>query len=123
MEDELRHYGVVGMRCGRRKNVSRAFGKSSKKADRLTNKANKADRKVAKLTNKRSKYESLGDSDKVNKISAKLEKATAKRNLKQEKADKWISSMSSTFKTAKMSEISYEDLIAGQNYVTMLRKK
>lgn len=123
MENELQHYGVVGMRWGRRKNVSRAFGKSSKKADRLTNKANKADRKVAKLTNKRSKYESLGDSDKVNKISAKLEKATAKRNLKQEKADKWISSMSSTFKTAKMSEISYEDLIAGQNYVTMLRKK
>lgn len=123
MENELQHYGVVGMRWGRRKNVSRAFGKSSKKADRLTNKTNKADRKVAKLTNKRSKYESLGDSDKVNKISAKLEKATAKRNLKQEKADKWISSMSSTFKTAKMSEISYEDLIAGQNYVTMLRKK
>lgn len=123
MENELQHYGVVGMRWGRRKNVSRAFGKASKKADRLTNKTDKADRKVAKLTNKRSKYESLGDSDKVNKISAKLEKATAKRNLKQEKADKWISSMSSTFKTAKMSEISYEDLIAGQNYVTMLRKK
>ena len=123
MENELQHYGVVGMRWGRRKNVSRAFGKASKKADRLTNKANKADLKVEKLTSKQSKYESLGDSDKANKTSAKLEKATAKRNLKQEKADKWISSMSSTFKTAKMSEISYEDLIAGQNYVTMLRKK
>ena len=123
MEEEIKHYGVVGMRWGRRKNVSRAFGKASKKADRLTSKSNKADRKVAKLTSKQSKYESRGDSDKANKTSAKLEKATAKRNLKQEKADKWISSMSDTFKNAKMSEISYEDLIAGQNYVTMLRKK
>lgn len=58
-----------------------------------------------------------------NELSAKLEKAMVKRNLKQEKANKWISSMSSTFKNAKMSEISHEDLIAGQNYVTMLRKK
>lgn len=123
MEEEIKHYGVVGMRWGRRKNVSRAFGKASKKADRLTAKANKADRKVSRLTSRQSKYESRGDSDKANKTSTKLEKATAKRNLKQEKADKWISSMSDTFKNAKMSEISYEDLIAGQNYVTMLRKK
>lgn len=123
MEEEIKHYGVLNMRWGRRKNVSRAFGKASKKADRLTSKANKADRKVSRLTSRQSKYESRGDSDKANKTSAKLEKAKAKRNLKQEKADKWIGSMSDTFKNAKMSEISYEDLIAGQNYVTMLRKK
>ena len=123
MENELRHYGVVGMRWGRRKNVSKAFGKASRKADNLTSKVNKADQKISKLTNKQSKYESRGDSEKASKTSAKLEKATAKRNSKQEKADKWISSMSDTFKNAKMSEISYEDLIAGQNYVTMLRKK
>lgn len=123
MEEEIKHYGVLGMRWYRRKNVSRAFGKASKKADRLTAKINKADRKVSRLTSKQSKYESRGDFDKANKTSAKLEKATAKRNSKQEKADKWLSAMSDTFKNAKMSEISYEDLIAGQNYVTMLRKK
>lgn len=123
MDEELKHYGVVGMRWGRRKNVSKAFGKASKKADRLTNKANKADRKVEKLTNKQAKYEFRGNSEKVEKISAKIEKAATKRDSKQAKADKWIKSMAKTFKSAKMSEISYEDLIAGQNYVTMLRKK
>lgn len=123
MEDELRHYGVVGMRWGRRKNVSKAFGKASRKADKLTSNANKADKKVAKLTSKQSKYESRGDSEKASKTAAKIKKATAKRNSKQAKADEWLDAMSKTFKNAKMSEISYEDLIAGQNYVTMLRKR
>ncbi len=122
MEDELKHFGVVGMRWGHRKNPSAIFARASRKADKLKFKAAKVNKKVGSLTEKRSKYQSKGYEEKADKLTSKLEKATAKRDKREIKADKWMRSMASTFSLTKMSEIEEEDLIAGRDYVDMLRK-
>lgn len=41
--NELKHYGVLGMRWGIRRNKSKAFRKASKKANRLEEKRMKTD--------------------------------------------------------------------------------
>lgn len=122
MENEIRHYGVIGMRWHHRKNPSEAFGKASRKADALKFKTAKVNRKIGKLTEKRSKYQAKGYIEKADKVASKIEKATAKRDKREIKADKWMRSMASAFKQTKMSEIAEEDLAAGRDYISMLRK-
>lgn len=78
----LKHYGVLGMRWGVRKNPSRAYARSVKKADRLARKtsqlnetSNKTDYSVAKA-----KY-------RARKIQAKAAKARRKGDNAARKGD------------------------------------
>ena len=121
MEDEtqLKHYGVVGMRWGRRKNASATFAKASKKANKLNLKSDRANRKVDKFTSKVVKY---SGTDKEEKYANKLDKAKTTAQRKQAKADKWMNEMAKTFRKTKISEISYEDLSIGKDYVPMLKR-
>lgn len=120
MKNELQHYGVLGMRWHHRKNPSAAFAKSSIKADKLKYKSEKANRKVEKYTAKKTKY---AGTEKEAKYDSKLTKAKSKAASKKAKADKWMNAMSDTFKKTTVSQITYEDLNTGKDYVPMLRKK
>lgn len=84
-EDELRHYGVLGMKWG----VRRANYKSQR-YERLATKALKYDKKSASLTKKSEKAhaeEDLGRANKAAIKAAKLNKKAATIERKSVKAD------------------------------------
>lgn len=125
--DELQHYGVIGMKWGvRRGNASRAFAKSSNKAQKLHKKSIKKNLKSAKLQKKAFKKESRATTEKQYRKARKKQFKATKLNLKsaklQKKAMKWEKRMSKEFANVKVSDISQQDLEIGKKYVYMLMK-
>lgn len=125
--NELKHYGVLGMRWGIRRNKSKAFRKASKKANRLEEKRMKTDLKSAKLHKKalkiaaKAKYpEDFRGAYELESRSGDLQYKSAK--LKN-KGMKWAKSMEKEFSNVKMSEISQKDLDIGKKYTYMLLKQ
>lgn len=144
-ENYLRHYGVLGMKWGVRKNSDRAYSKSIKKLKKLDAKSNKTALKGAKLSSTDSKSRL-----KAAKLRAKASKAmTAKgyqkrmqkaerleyKALKNEakgdkyklasakyerKAQKWASKMNETFSGVSVSNISASDITIGKKYAVSI---
>lgn len=123
-DNELCHYGVLGMKWGVRKNPSKAYAKASKKANRLTEQALKANLKSAKLgkkslpnliapNNSRRYTKAVNAQLKANKLEIKSAKLSKKYN-------KWINSMEKAFSEVKISDISPEHMAAGKKYAYML---
>ena len=125
MEDELKHYGVPGMKWGVRKDPSKAFAKASRKADKLREKAYVAQQKATKQRVKSLKR--LGKRS-LTSVGVELDNRAIRKHAKaegrayntQKKSHKWEKQMSRSFANVKVSEISKEDLNAGREYVYML---
>lgn len=122
--DELYHYGVLGMKWGVRKNPSKAYAKASKKANHLTDQALKANLKSAKLRKKslprliapndnRRYTKAVNAQLKANELEVKSAKLTRKYN-------KWINAMEKAFSQVKISDISPEHMAEGKKYAYML---
>lgn len=123
---ELYHYGVKGMRWGIRKNPSKAFIKASKKANRLTKRADKAHKKSIKAIEKRTRAEKRWSgwglqSNRgllnATKQAARWSRKTYKRT---NKANKWLKKMRKAFSQVKVTDISDAALAKGRNYINML---
>lgn len=106
---ELRHYGVLGMKWGKRKNPERAYEKANKKMSKLDARATKMQSKAYRRQ------------DSIFKSSRKRAKATQEEadRLKR-KAARWYRSVEKVLGTTKAREMSHDNINMGERYAHYL---
>ena len=139
IDEELKHYGVIGMRWGVRKNPEKAFNKAKKKSIKLKEKANKAAKKQVKagtkaafLKGRASRYITKNPLGKDSKKASSLldlsdeyardaEKYLKKYEKYKTKSDKWMKAMEKTFKSIDINDLSEDDVAEGKEYVEYIK--
>ena len=123
MNNELKHYGVLGMKWGvRRGNTKRAYEKASKKAAKLDKRIREDEeymnKKIAKADKK---VGSRFASDKAQtRAVAKAREATSEYRKTVQKGRKWYEAMEKTFKDTDI-KLSSEQVQNGRKYAQTLR--
>lgn len=104
----LAHYGVVGMRWGVRHDRPKAYRKATKKAEKLTRKAEKREgmASAAREKARKSRYgiTSTGRAIWENR-QTKAGRLTRKADKATRKAEDWLKAMHETFGEIKLDDI------------------
>lgn len=122
MEDELKHYGVVGMKWGVRKNPQKAYSKAVKKLERLDKKVQKKEAKFGKRLKKYNKAKFSYSLYSVKNQTPKLKKAAYKHEQKVRKAAKWVSRMEKEFANTDV-KFSQDVIDKGKSYTDLITKR
>ena len=124
-QNELYHYGVLGMKWGvRRGNTSKAYAKASKKLQRLDRKADRLmDKAYEKKAQADKKASSFFASEKgARKADFKAQKALRKSVVATRKAQKWLRAMETTFENTPES-LSKEQIAMGRTYLERMNMR
>lgn len=123
MQPYLKHYGVLGMKWGVRRNRAKTLTKASKKLGRLDRAADKASLKSTVARNKLLKAEGsyFSSPRSIAKKYKKANKAKLKARRKSLRALKWYNNMSKTIGNKDVSELKNSNGIKyGEKYATYL---
>lgn len=122
--DELMHYGVIGMKWGvHRGQSAKAYAKASDKLNRMSGKINKYQAKATKKMYKADKkmYNPFSSKASVKKAHLEASKYQNKVDRRVYKAKKWMDQMSKVFADTPQS-LSKEQIALGKQYADRLQK-
>lgn len=134
-ENELKRYGVLGMKWGVRKDPKRAYDRAGKKLSRLdrrtvkkTQKANKLEGKYLSAKNKFEWEDPLvfnrirtnSRAKKYVKLKRRFDRANLKSYKARTKALNWYKNMEKTFKNIDLDGVNQEYVDLGKAYSEML---
>ena len=112
MTDEVYHYGVLGMKCGVKRNPGAAYTKATSKSSRLVNQyINKSSRANSYNENARSRER---------RYITEIGRGVTERQIK--KAVNWNKKISKAFKNADVSKIYNSVVDAGRKTVNEFNK-
>ena len=124
MNEEIKHYGVVGMKWGVRRNPQKAMGKASTKLRKLDGryqkKQEKANASAQKAENKTHSF--FATESGIRKATQKANKHQNKANRAAYKTYKWYKAMEKTF-SKTITSLSQEDINIGRRYVEKIERK
>lgn len=127
-EDELEHYGRLGMKWGQHIfGKEKAYSMSVERLKKLDTKIQKRQAKAAKYALKSAKKEEKANLALTNKSSErrkakslKYKRKSARQNYKvvktTKKAKQWVNNMNEYFSDMTLDSISAEDIAIGRQY-------